>query len=189
MAEETEADDEELVRQTVSGETNLFRVLIERHQRSILFLFARQIGEGEVAEELTQKCFFQAFKDLHNFPYDTTFKTWITRTALNVMNSYYASPAYKRKLKEIHLTTERHDRVSKIYDTSIEQKQSTLQLAIGQLGERHRRVISICLLENYSPEEASDILAVPAKTLASRTQKALALLHEEYLKLIEYGAQ
>ena len=79
-----EIDDRELVRCVLAGQTDDFRVLVDRHQQSIFRFAARLLGNWEAAEDVTQDVFLAAFANLSG--YDSSraaFSTWLFAIARN----------------------------------------------------------------------------------------------------------
>ena len=78
-----QADDSELVRRVCRGETQLFRMLIERHQKHIFNLCYRMLQRFEEADDATQDTFLKAYRSLKQFRGDARLKTWLCRIARN----------------------------------------------------------------------------------------------------------
>lgn len=79
-----ELEDRELVRRVLSGHTDDFRVVVERHQQSIFRFTLRLLGNNEEAQDVTQEAFLAAFVSLSG--YDSSraaFSTWLFTIARN----------------------------------------------------------------------------------------------------------
>ncbi len=79
-----EIEDRELVRRVLAGQTDDFRVLVDRHQLSIFRFAAGLLGNREEAEDVTQEAFLAAFANLSG--YDSSravFSTWLFTIARN----------------------------------------------------------------------------------------------------------
>jgi RNA polymerase sigma-70 factor (ECF subfamily) len=79
-----EIEDRELVRRVLAGQTDDFRVLIERHQLSIFRFGSRLLGNREEAQDVTQEAFLAAFANLSG--YDSSraaFSSWLFTIARN----------------------------------------------------------------------------------------------------------
>ena len=73
-----EIEDRELVRRVVAGQTDDFRLLVERHQRPIFRFASRLLGNREEAQDVTQEVFLAAFVNLSG--YDSSraaFSSWL----------------------------------------------------------------------------------------------------------------
>jgi len=66
-----------------SGDTDAFRVLVERHSRSLFRLAFRMTGNQQDAEDVVQESFLRAYKQLSKFDERASFGTWLYRIAAN----------------------------------------------------------------------------------------------------------
>jgi RNA polymerase sigma-70 factor, ECF subfamily len=65
------------------GNQHAFRVLVERHSRSVFRLAFRMTGNQQDAEDVVQETFLRAYKQLHRFDGRAAFSTWLYRIAAN----------------------------------------------------------------------------------------------------------
>src|SRR5512140_1186726 len=66
-----------------SGDSDAFRVLVERHSRSLFRLAFRMTGNQQDAEDVVQESFMRAYKQLAKFDERASFGTWLYRIAVN----------------------------------------------------------------------------------------------------------
>lgn len=66
-----------------SGDPDAFRVLVERHSRSLFRLAFRMTGNQQDAEDVVQESFLRAYKQLAKFDERASFGTWLYRIAAN----------------------------------------------------------------------------------------------------------
>lgn len=78
-----ELSDREAVEQTCAGDTDAFRVLVERHSRNVFKLGYRMTGNEQDAEDVVQETFLRAYRQLKTFDGRASFGTWIFRVAAN----------------------------------------------------------------------------------------------------------
>jgi RNA polymerase sigma-70 factor (ECF subfamily) len=71
------------VAQARSGDTDAFRVLVERHSRSLFRLAFRMTGNEQDAEDVVQESFLRAYRRLGQFDDRASFGTWLYRIATN----------------------------------------------------------------------------------------------------------
>ena len=79
-----ELEDRELVRRVLVGQTDDFRMLVERHQQPIYRFAFGLLGNCEEAEDVAQEVFLAAFVNLSG--YDSSramFSTWLFTIARN----------------------------------------------------------------------------------------------------------
>jgi RNA polymerase sigma-70 factor, ECF subfamily len=78
-----EITDAAVVAQVLAGDRDAFRVLVERHSRSIYRVVYRMTGNQQDAEELVQEVLLRAYKSLGRFEMRSNFSTWLYRIAIN----------------------------------------------------------------------------------------------------------
>ncbi|MSP12029.1 MAG: sigma-70 family RNA polymerase sigma factor [Chloroflexi bacterium] len=80
--------DAELVNLTRSGSKAAFGILIERHEPMALRLAQRLVTQAEIARELAQEAFLQAYLSLDHLRDASRFRSWFYSIVLNVCRSY-----------------------------------------------------------------------------------------------------
>ena len=75
--------DAAVVAQVLAGDREAFRILVERHSRSLYHLVYRMTGSAQDSEEIVQDTFLRAFKALGKFELRSNFGTWVYRIATN----------------------------------------------------------------------------------------------------------
>jgi RNA polymerase sigma-70 factor (ECF subfamily) len=78
-----EVTDAAVVAQVLAGDRDAFRVLVDRHSRSIFRVVYRMTGNQQDTEELVQETFLRAYKSLERFELRANFSTWLYRIAVN----------------------------------------------------------------------------------------------------------
>src|SRR6476469_7623967 len=78
-----ELTDAAFVTRARSGDTEAYRVLVERHSRALFRLAFRMTGNEQDAEDVVQESFLRAYKQLSKFDERATFGTWLYRIAVN----------------------------------------------------------------------------------------------------------
>ena len=66
-----------------AGDTEAFRLLVERHSRGVYRLAYRLTRDGHDAEDIVQETFLKAYRQLHRFELRASFGTWVHRIAMN----------------------------------------------------------------------------------------------------------
>ena len=77
-------EDRELVRRVLGGQTDDFRLLVDRHQQSIFRFIAGLLQNREEAQDVTQEVFLAAFANLSSYVSScAAFSTWLFTIARN----------------------------------------------------------------------------------------------------------
>ena len=74
----------DLVTRACSGDQEAFRLIFERYSRPVISFIYDQIGDRDLAEELTQETFVRAFRAIHTMRAETKLSTWLFGIARNV---------------------------------------------------------------------------------------------------------
>jgi RNA polymerase sigma-70 factor, ECF subfamily len=78
-----EDSDGAVVIRAQSGDGDAFRMLVERHSRSVFRLAYRMTGNEQDAEDVVQETFLRAYKQLSHYESRSSFATWLYRIASN----------------------------------------------------------------------------------------------------------
>ena len=65
------------------GDTDAFRMLVERHSRAVYRVAHRMTGNASDAEDVVQETFLKAYRQLGRFESRANFSTWLHRIAVN----------------------------------------------------------------------------------------------------------
>ena len=184
--EDTERD---VVRRVRDGDSDAYRLLVERYQARIHRLVGRLLGpdHGDV-DDVVQEVFVKAFFSLRKFREDATFGTWITRIAIN-----RARDELKKQSGKVSLDAEPgEEAVRELRDLlSAEPSQDereddrpdspvTLLVArtVAGLPDRLRVVVTLKDMEGNSYQEVAGILKCSVGTVKSRHARARERLRQ-----------
>ena len=74
----------DLVARACQGDQEAFRLIFERYSRPLISFIYDQVGNRDVADELTQETFVRAYRSLHTLRTETKLSTWLFGIAKNV---------------------------------------------------------------------------------------------------------
>ena len=138
-------DDVAAVAQARGGDEEAFRLLVERHSRSIYRLAYRMTGKPEDAEDVVQETFVRAYRQLGRFESRSNFGTWLYRIGFNCSIDYMRA----RPHRESHEPQETLDRMTQPTNTP---SMDDIVYA-GEIGERVQEA-----LKDLSPQERAAFL-------------------------------
>lgn len=75
--------DTHLVARAQQGDLPAFEELVKKYQREIFNLASRLVQDCEEAKDLAQQTFLQAYTHIRDFRYQSQFRTWLFRIAMN----------------------------------------------------------------------------------------------------------
>ena len=102
-----EVSDAAVVAQVLGGDKEAFRILVERHSRSVYHKVYRMTGNPQDAEEIVQETLLRAYKALAQFELRSNFSTWLYRIAVNRTLDFLS--AKNMKMKDTYQITEDPD--------------------------------------------------------------------------------
>src|SRR5437899_6642918 len=97
-----EVSDAAVVAQVLAGDRDAFRVLVQRHGRTLYQVAYRMTGNQQDSEEIVQETFLRAYKALDRFEMRSNFGTWIYRIAVNRTLDYLSSKSTQMQNKEMY---------------------------------------------------------------------------------------
>jgi RNA polymerase sigma-70 factor (ECF subfamily) len=128
------SDDAAAVAQAQGGDQEAFRVLVERHSRSIFRLAYRMTGRAEDAEDVVQETFVRAYKQLHRFESRSNFATWLYRIGFNCAIDYMRARPHRE-------SAETHDVLDRRAPEGTGPSLDDLVFA-GEIGERVQQALT-----------------------------------------------
>lgn len=183
--------DEEIVRRIVAGETQLFEIVMRRHNQRI-YRTARAIlrDDGE-AEDVMQDAYVRAFAHLADFEGRAHFATWLTRIAVHEALARLRRGRRDRPIDD-H-TEETHSmptaaRLSPEQQASDHEMRVALERAIDALPDEFRTVFVLRAVEEMTGAETAEALGIPEETVKTRLFRARARLQETLLDVLEPAA-
>lgn len=152
----------------------LFRLLVERHQRRVFHAALAVFGPGgdAEAEEIAQECFLAAFRQLDQFRGDAAFGSWLYRIA-------YRLAVERRKRARHRLPHLGEDALARLRaggDIPAElvaaDEHARIREAVDQLPDLYRALVLQYYWLERPLEEISETLGVPVGTLKSYLARA-----------------
>ncbi|MEA3478149.1 MAG: RNA polymerase sigma factor [Bacteroidota bacterium] len=144
----------------------------------------RILNNADDAEDIMQESFLDAFRKIDTYHGGATFGSWMKRIVIN------KSLDELRKRKDIFsIDKEGTDIIAEeIHEDPVEvlsYKVEKIRIAIADLPEQYRIILSLHLLEGYDHEEIAEILNITYGTSRTRysraRQKLLAHLKKVYI--------
>jgi RNA polymerase sigma-70 factor (ECF subfamily) len=177
-------DDYKLVCLCQKGNMDAFESLVEKHQKKLLNIAYRMIGNYEEACEVVQDAFLSAYRALKKFRGESKFSTWLYSIVMNLSKNRLkqVKTRFHREGLSIHDPGKGGDRPFRedpsAQETSFVEQlekreiQATVQDCIHRLEDEYREVLILRDIEGFSYEEIRDILKIPDGTVKSRLFRA-----------------
>jgi RNA polymerase sigma-70 factor (ECF subfamily) len=178
--------DNEIISRVLSGEKDLYAVLIRRYNQRLYKVAISIINDNEV-EDAMQAAYIKAFENLGKFENKSTFSTWLTRILINECLQI------KRKkqiltMSDDMIENEIHSQSAHKLQTPLTvvvntELKTILEKAINKLPEKYKTVFVMRELENMSIAETQECLNLSEANVKVRLNRAKALLKDSLSSL------
>jgi RNA polymerase sigma-70 factor (ECF subfamily) len=155
-----------------------FSKKLETHRSDLYKIAWSWCHNNELADDLVQETYAKALKNRSQLNDITKLKPWLTRILVNLHSDYYRSKQQQVEFEDEYALTEFDPSDLLSRDESVQ----IVRKAIAQLNDKHRKIISLVDIADFSYAEVADILEIPVGTVMSRLNRARgtlkSLLHE-----------
>jgi RNA polymerase sigma-70 factor (ECF subfamily) len=185
-SEENDLPDDALVRRVLSGEEDVYGVIVRRYQARIVAHVARMIGSREEGLDLTQEIFLKVFQALDRYNSQFKFSTWLFRIAGNAAIDYLRKK--RPRTVPLELPTQDGSRPSSPEYKSGDldpyarlrnvERGDAISRAIAELPPDFRELITLRHFGGLSYEEIAEIKEMPLGTVKNKLFRARAVLKD-----------
>lgn len=177
----------ELIELCRRGDSKAQFELYNLYSRAMYNVSCRFLPDRMEAEDAMQEAFFKAFDKLHTFRNEVAFGAWLKRIVVNTCIDYLK----KKKLQltsidDVKGVADVQDGVDDFVPESVED----IKVAMNELPEGYRLVLSLHLVEGYEYEEIAEMLGIAQSSVRSqftRARQKLIELLKQRNKTFNYG--
>lgn len=161
-----------------AGNEDAAKSLYLQYSKAMYNLLCRLCGDSELAKDLMQDAFIEAFNKIDSFKGEATFGAWLKRIVLNTGLQYI-----RKKRLDYDELTPNIDHTDDEGCEAFYYNEYEIHYAIKSLPDKCRNVVVLYLLENYSHKEIAAQLGVTESTSKTHYKRGKALLKKQ-LKLL-----
>ena len=181
---DSDFNDQLIVSQILSGQKDVFRLLVRRHERAVYGMGLSFFRNHEDASDFAQEVFLKTYRSLSRFEGRSRFSTWLYKiaynTAINEVN----------RRKEYHSLAEEDAEKLNTGDTPERiairnAAREAVEAALKELPERFRVCVDLFFFYDRSYQEIEAITGFPVNTIKSHVFRAKKLLREKLEILTE----
>lgn len=164
----TDASDAEVIAEILAGARARFAVLVRRHNQPVYRACRAVLKNDQDAEDAVQAAWLNAFRALHSFRSESSFRTWITRIAINEATTRL------RKQRQLVPTEEltMQDTHSPERDLATKELSQRLEREIDALPEGLRSVLVLRDVVELDTRETATCLGIEDENVRVRLHRA-----------------
>jgi RNA polymerase sigma-70 factor (ECF subfamily) len=177
-------EDREFVALCQGGDVDAFEVLVQRHQKRMLNIAYRIIGNYEEACEIVQETFISAYKNIRGFQGKAKFSTWLYAICINLSRNRLKQMRTRLHREPYSVGNPIHiadgqvagdppsSDPSPLEQLEARDVQQKVQGCINVLDAEFREVLILRDIQGFAYEEIGAMLKVPEGTVKSRLFRA-----------------
>jgi RNA polymerase sigma-70 factor (ECF subfamily) len=192
MSEERD-EVQQLVARARAGEPDAFEALYRSHQAGIYTFLRSQVGEPELAADLTQDTFVRAWQSLPRLRKAGAFRGWLHRIAANLVRDEVKSGRARLEMIASEIAPEggpAPEPAARSEDGPLatlvaKELRTHLWSALATLSPEQRGAVIMHHVEGMSMQEIADAMGVRPGTVMSRLARAREALRKELAGYVE----
>lgn len=155
------------------GDLRSFETIYKAAAGFVYNVVFRVVGKKEDAEEVTQEVFMTVYHKLKDFRYQSSFKTWVYRIAVNsaINHAKKASKErnrtveYDENLNAVHTSADAHTKIDR------EHQEQTVNALLNELNPEQRACMVLRNMEGLSYQQIAEALGININTVRSRLKR------------------
>ena len=170
-------EDSTLIKLALEGQTECFAVLIDRHLIAVRKRIASMVGNATDAEDLLQEVLLKVWRHLSTFRSESSFRTWMTRVAINEALQFYRRERCRPTCQPIggldafvSQSESPHQSFARVHATQ------AVRNAVVILPDKYRQVLILRDLEQLSARETAQRLQSSIPAVKTRLFRARLML-------------
>jgi RNA polymerase sigma factor (sigma-70 family) len=177
-----ECSDGELAALAIAGRQAAYAELLSRHREAIFRMVRGTIGDADAAVDITQEAFIAAFAALKSYDGDRSFRTWVSRIAINKCRDWARRRTVRRFLSfamPIETAVNVADETISV-DRQLADRAELARVgaAIARLPAAVREPLVLRTIEGLSQSETAEVLGISEKAVETRLYRARNKLTE-----------
>src|SRR5687768_1207243 len=168
--------DEEIVARVLDGHTELYEVLVRRHNQRVYRAARAILRNDDEAEDVMQEAYVRAYRNLKQFRAEAKFTTWLTRIAVHEALGRLRSNARWTDLEETEMREATSREPSPERSAAASEARELLEQAMERLSDQQRAVFVLRDVEEMSTAETAESLRLTednVKIILHRARKHL----------------
>jgi len=189
-SERTQLTDEAIVNRILSGEKELFELLMRRNNQKLFRVLRSYLRNMEDIEDAMQETYLKAFRKLDQFRSDSAFSTWLIKIGINE-SLYRLKKSSKQRTLDIDRQLEADPKIKQFHDMKASNPEriaigkeikNLIEHAIDLLPEKYRVAYTMKEVQGMETAEICECLNINETNLKVRIHRARQMMKEALLK-------
>jgi len=160
--------DEWIVLRCQAGEASGFEDLVRLMQQPLFYYTTKLTGNAETALDVLQDVFMKAFREIRWLRNPSSLRPWLYKIAHGVAVDRIRQNITRERSEEVHIAG-----LSEVGDVSFtDDDAAAIHEALNELVPKHREVLVLYFLEEFSLAEISMVVGCSEGTIKSRLHYA-----------------
>lgn len=175
----------EVLTKAAEGDIEAFEVIYKAHAGFVYNVAYRVLYNKQDTEELVQEVFLNIYRNLKNFRFQSSFKTWVYRITANCAINYSKKMSREREKQKKYYQNINPWQIAVEPATENESHEEIIGLLLKTLGTDQRMCLVLRDIEGLSYREIAKTLKIGINTVRSRLKRArekLLNMKKEVLK-------
>lgn len=166
--------DEDIACLVQSGKIEVFAVLVERYENKMKSYGRRFLSIKEDVEDIVQRIFIKAYRNIQSFDVKRKFSSWLYRIAHNeFVNELKRKKREKLRFFDLdtllpHLLASRDNPNE---DVDHKEMEKMIYQCLDKLSPKYREPLVLRYFHDLSYEEIADIMGIPVSTVGIRLKR------------------
>ena len=174
----------EIIARALTGDRAAFEAIVQLHERRVLTLAFRLLGNMEDAQDAAQEVFLRAFKYLRRFDSSKPLEPWLVRMTVNVCRGAGRKRSRSREVFVAAEGFQGEDPGKNPYaQLRAEEQKRFLYEALDGLAEKERTAVVLRDIEGLTTAEVADILGSAEATVRSQISVARLKLRKAIVRM------
>lgn len=166
-------EERDCVKRAQSGDSEAFEALYAIYIQPLFRFIFSKVGNRTEAEDLTQVTFTKMLQSLGSFQFQSSFKTWLYRIAVNTVIDYWRDH-YKHRTVSLENFLEILPLEERTFDEEAQdQKEQKVSQILSGLNKEQRQVLELRFLKGYSIKETAEALLLSESNVKVIQHRAL----------------
>jgi len=160
-----------------AGEVDAFAEIVEHYQSPIIRYLYRLTGDNELAKDLAQDTFIQAYKGILKTHAELSFKAWLYRIATNNALQHHR---HKKLLSFIPFTLKEKNITAAKHQHDFPGESAAIKEALYEIPEDQRTCVVLHFVEGFKYREIAETLGISEEAVRKRVARGRKIFIESY---------